>query len=464
MSLKKRIIAALTALALLILPLAACGGKGDGTGTSDAPAGDLPDTRVDLASYTIVRGERSSAYVTNAARNLRNEIKDRFGVEPAISDDWLTEGDYTSERVAALPEILIGSTNRPESEKGAEGLGKNEWRVSTAGKKIVISGGSDFATGAAVNAFLGALSGAEKTDGGLMLDLAGLALSGTSETRYLVGLTDQKNSTVRVCDLAGGSVSVADSIWSRKYEYYNIADTRLREYNGREVVLAAYGGNSASMVSFDDKKEELWRTDLTASNPHACELIPCGVIAVAASTGGEIRFFDAAGNGKTYVAEKLEDSHGLLWDPAAGVLWAVGRTVLTAYEVTFDGGKITVTERRDLRTAIPSDWAHDLQPYYGNTDRMWVTTGSAVYVYSKSQKKFLTDYPGAAKIQRKNVKGIGNFEDGSVVLITPDGGFKTWTGRDLDFYAADGGSYLYISVKSTDGGFYKVRAWNKNYQ
>ena len=138
--------------------------------------------------------------------------------------------------------------------------------------------------------------------------------------------------------------------------------------------------------------------------------------------------FDAAGNGKTYVAEKLEDSHGLLWDPAAGVLWAVGRTVLTAYEVTFDGGKITVTERRDLRTAIPSDWAHDLQPYYGNTDRMWVTTGSAVYVYSKSQKKFLTDYPGAAKIQRKNVKGIGNFEDGSVVLITPDGGFKTWTG------------------------------------
>ena len=34
MSLKKRIIAALTALALLILPLAACGGKGNGTATS----------------------------------------------------------------------------------------------------------------------------------------------------------------------------------------------------------------------------------------------------------------------------------------------------------------------------------------------------------------------------------------------------------------------------------------------
>ena len=82
MSLKKRIIAALTALALLILPLAACGGKGNGTATSDAPVTDLPDTRIDLASYTIVRGERSSAYVTNAARNLRNEIKDRFGVEP----------------------------------------------------------------------------------------------------------------------------------------------------------------------------------------------------------------------------------------------------------------------------------------------------------------------------------------------------------------------------------------------
>ena len=69
MSLKKRIIAALTALALLILPLAACGGKGNGTATSDAPVTDLPDTRIDLASYTIVRGERSSAYVTNAAHD-----------------------------------------------------------------------------------------------------------------------------------------------------------------------------------------------------------------------------------------------------------------------------------------------------------------------------------------------------------------------------------------------------------
>ena len=139
-----------------------------------------------------------------------------------------------------------------------------------------------------------ALSGAEKTDGGKLL-FAPAELSGAVNTQYLVGLTDQKNSTVRVCDLTGASISVADSIWSYKYEYYNIADTRLREYNGREVVLAAYGGNSASMVSFDDKKEVLWRTDSTASNPHACELIPCGVIAVAASNGGEVRFFDAAG-------------------------------------------------------------------------------------------------------------------------------------------------------------------------
>lgn len=457
------LLAILTVAALL----AGCSNVNNGGNESSGPDSttvtEKPDERLDLAEYSLIRPDRSSGYLTDAFRGLRNNIRDRFGIDLTVSDDWLLEGDYDSERVAALPEVLIGDVNRPEAKKAAEGIEKNEWRISRAGAKIVISGGSEFALGAAMNAFFEALSGAEKTDGGKLL-FAPAELSGAVNTQYLVGLTDQKNSTVRVCDLTGASISVADSIWSYKYEYYNIADTRLREYNGREVVLAAYGGNSASMVSFDDKKEVLWRTDSTASNPHACELIPCGVIAVAASNGGEVRFFDAAGDGKSYVSAKLTDSHGLLWDPTAGVLWAVGDNVLTAYEVTLEGGRITVNERTDLRTVIPSGGAHDLQPYYGDSDRMWITTVSAVYVYSKSAGQFLTDYPGSDKIMRKSVKGIGNFDDGSVVLITPDGGFRSWTGKSVDFYVLADGTYSYIKVDSADGGFYKVRVWNKNYQ
>lgn len=467
MSRRHRFIAALLAV-IMTCALAAAGcatKKGGDTNTSAALETNAPDTRIDIASYSLIRSERTSAYVTNAFRDLRNDIRDRFGITVSVADDWLQEGDYDSERVAALPEILVGTPNRPEGRNSSDGLGKNEWRVSVSGSKILISGGSDFALAAAMKAFSDVLAGAEKTDDGkLLLDASVLALSGVSEARYLVGLTDQKNSTVRVCDLTGSSVSVADSLWSCKYDFYNIADTRLREYNGREVVLAAFGGKSASMVSFDDKKEELWRTDSTAQNPHACELIPCGVIAVAASNGGEIRFFDAAGDGKAFVSAKLADAHGLLWDPTLNVIWAVGGSVLTAYEVANSGKHITVTERTDLRVIIPTGGAHDLQPYYGNTDFMWVTTGSAVYVYSKNAKQFLTDYTGAAKITRKNVKGIGNFADGSVVLITPDGGFKSWTGADIDFYILTGGEFSHTSVKSTDGGFYKVRVWNKNYQ
>lgn len=479
-----RLLALLFTLALFFTSLVGCAGQGSGDGHGSggdsgnsgdsgntSESGDNPDTdgapdpRINLADYAFVRSDRASEYVTSLFGLARREILDRFGVGLKIGDDWFREGDYDSERVAALREILVGTVRRPECDSVSAGLGKNDWRIEARGNKIVIVGGNDFAVGAAVDAFLAAVTGAEKTDDGrLLLDAEALTMTGISETKYLVGLTDQKNSTVRVCDLTGGSVSVADSIWSRTYEYYNIADTRLREYGGREVVLAAYGGSSASMVSFDDKKEELWRTDMTAQNPHACELIPCGVIAVAASSGGEIRFFDAAGDGKSYVSASLADSHGLLWDAAAGVLWAVGRNVLTAYEVTLEGGKITVTERTDLRATIPSDWAHDLQPCYGDTDRMWVTTSSAVYVYSKSQGAFLTDFSGSRELQRKNVKGIGNFSDGSVVLITPDGAFKSWTGRDLDFYLLIDGKYAHMDVKSTDGGFYKVRVWNKNYQ
>lgn len=464
MSRAARLFALILALLMTAAAFAGCAGNTGGKDDTSDAATTAPDVRVNIADYALVRSEHASTYLTGSFRKLRNELRTRFGLEPEVTDDWIMEGDYDSDRVAALHEILVGTLRRPEAEHAADGLGKNDWRISVSGNKIVISGGSDFALSAAMSALLELLTGAGNSEGGLTLDAAALELSGTSDAKYLVGLTDQKNSTVRVCDIAGGSVSVSDSIWSCRYDYYNIADARLREYNGREVVLAAFGGNSASMVSFDDKKEELWRTDMTAQNPHACELIPCGVIAVAASNGGEIRFFDAAGDGNYYVAAKLEDSHGLLWDPEQNVLWAVGSAVLTAYEVTNDGKNITVTERADLKNTIPSNGAHDLQPYYGNTDLMWITTNSAVYIYSKSQKKFLTDHAAAEKVTRKGVKGIGNFADGSVVLITPDGAFKSWTGKKLDFYVCDGTAYSHIGVSSTDGGFYKVRVWNKNYQ
>ena len=158
----------------------------------------------------------------------------------------------------------------------------------------------------------------------------------------------------------------------------------------------------------------------------------------------------------------LEDAHGVLWDDERGVLWAIGRTVLAAYRVTLDGTKVTVTEETSLRATIPSDWSHDLAPVYGNTDALWITTSSHVYQYSKSTGKFSTDYEGHAILDRKDVKGVGSFDDGSLVYIFPDGAFKTWTSQSA--FLLKNGSASSITATSADGHFYKIRVWDTRYQ
>ena len=48
------------------------------------------------------------------------------------------------------------------------------------------------------------------------------------------------------------------------YSEYNIADARARLYEGRTVILAAYGASSASIVDYETKKT-VWRTGYATS-------------------------------------------------------------------------------------------------------------------------------------------------------------------------------------------------------
>ena len=156
-------------------------------------------------------------------------------------------------------------------------------------------------------------------------------------------------------------------------------------------------------------------------------------------------------------------TYRVLWDEEKEVLWAIGRTTLTAYrvELTADG-KVNVTEETALRATIPSDWSHDLAPVYGNKNELWITTGSHVYQFDKNTKTFRTDYAGHEVLDRANIKGVGNFDDGSFVFIYPDGAFKTWTGQSA-FLLRNNKAEADV-IKSETGHFYKVRVWDTRYQ
>ena len=230
MTVAKRAITLVLMLLLICTGLAACNNSSpDGEGTS-TPETTAADARINIREYSIIRPDRASDCLILSMRGVYHAIADKYGFDIDVTDDWLQEKDYDSERVAGLHEIIIGTANRPEATRAAEGLPQNGWRVTVDGNKIIAVGVSDIALSEACDALIAALGGLEATeDGRLLIDPAALELSGIAKS-YLVGLTDQKNSMVRVCDLTGGTVGLSDTVWSCQLEYYNIADTRLREY------------------------------------------------------------------------------------------------------------------------------------------------------------------------------------------------------------------------------------------
>ena len=465
----KRFISLFFAL-LLTLGAVSCAGGEVPEETTAAVVETLPETEpapapiallndAGEAVYDIIRPDEGSGDEKQTAIDLRKSLQTLTGATFSLSSDYILPTD-SLEAKSELCEILIGATNRPESIEACEGLTVNEYVIRVVGTKIVIAGGCNLMTERAVEAFLAMLS-AEN----------GFTLSADTDVRveiergpYIVALTNQGKEYLEVYDISDGKLDESTLIWSYKLPYYNIAGTKLRHSEAHgDVALAVCGNTYGCMISYPEGKL-LWYTEAAASNPHSIELMPNGVIAIASSSGGEVRFFttDKKTSRTAAATVALEDAHGVLWDDERGVLWAIGRTVLTAYRVTLDGTKVTVTEETSLRATIPSDWSHDLAPVYGNTDALWITTSSHVYRYSKSTGKFSTDYEGHTILDRKDVKGVGSFDDGAIAYIYPDGAFKTWTGQSA--FLLKSGASASETLTSKDGHFYKIRVWDTRYQ
>ena len=466
----KRFVSLIFAI-LLAFTAVSCAGGDNTVDTAETTAAEtLPETEAPTppiallndageAVYAIIRPDECSGDEKQTSIDLKKSLKTLTGAEFSLSSDFLMP-NQTLESLAEVPEILIGATNRPESIAAREGLTVNDYVIRVVGSKIVIAGGCDLMTKRAIEEFLSML-GAEN----------GFTLSADTDVRvniergpYIVALTNQGKEYLEVYDISSGKLDESSLVWSYKLPYYNIAGTKLRHSEAHgDVALAVCGSTYGCMISYPEGKL-LWSTEAAANNPHSIELMPNGVIAIASSTGGEVRFFTTDKKTSRTPAAKvtLEDAHGVLWDDEKQVLWAIGRTVLAAYRVTLDGTKVTVTEDTSLRATIPSDWSHDLAPVYGNTDALWISTGSHVYQYSKSTGKFSTDYEGHNILDRKDIKGVGNFDDGSLVYIYPDGAFKTWTGQSA--FLLKNGSTASVTATSADGHFYKIRVWDARYQ
>ncbi|MDH6126440.1 hypothetical protein [Kitasatospora sp. GP82] len=103
-----------------------------------------------------------------------------------------------------------------------------------------------------------------------------------------------------------------------------VSEAKPRWWRGKRLVPTCASEGLAAAVTFPGGRV-LWATRLLHLNPHSVEVTSAGHIAVAASSPGTVRLYPATTSprGDTFTAFELPGAHGVCWDEAQKVLWAL---------------------------------------------------------------------------------------------------------------------------------------------
>lgn len=174
-----RIISLLLALAMMAICLVACKptvndpaqseeSSGADTEPSETPeesipeesgieAPGIPEAAADVnivvggkTEFKVVRAELAKDYEKTVTSDLASFFSSSTGVSIPVSDDWVNEalGYFAGEY-----EVLIGRTNRAESEIVYSNLRVDDYAVTVVGKKIVIAAFTEIKLNEAINYF-----------------------------------------------------------------------------------------------------------------------------------------------------------------------------------------------------------------------------------------------------------------------------------------------------------------------
>ena len=279
-----------------------------------------------------------------------------------------------------------------------------------------------------------------------------------------IALVDQETTSVRVYDLDEGDCREGSEVWHFHAPWKNkFQDIRLRMLNGREVLAAACDTFYACIIDIETK-EVLWSSKECGDNPHSIEILPCGIVAVGATTGRKLHFFDLNGETPSHPAAcyASHDFHGLLYDPELDRLWAWGDSTLHLLKVErTDSGVVYCVE---ATYETDSRWGHDLQPVSGSFGKkLWLTNHPFVMQFDVSTHTFSTDFPGAEVISDVNTKAIGSYADGTVISMVQEGGFLPWTSYTIRVFTPGENGFTRRDIPIPGRASYKCRAWTASY-
>lgn len=193
--------------AVMVIGLAACGGKNDtpggetGSGTAEPTGTDAASDPFDINGCVITRGQNAGGQMLSISRRISTTVARHCEKTMMIRDD--------SAAVTGA-EILVGETNRAETARAkAELEGKRSaFVIRRYGNKLVILGTSDAVTTVAAEYFLDTLLPTVAEKGRLMLaadyahteDVPAVQLLENGTFRYtLVTSTAFQNSATMKC-------------------------------------------------------------------------------------------------------------------------------------------------------------------------------------------------------------------------------------------------------------------------
>lgn len=148
---KKLISLGLVALTILAsVPLSACTSNTSDTPTqTQTPATSLVLVKDGKSDFKIIRPNKaiSTSPERKAALTVKDAILNATGVEVERDTDTYQKSDPAAvKEIETAKEILIGHTNRKETQEAIKDLKSYEYIVKAIGNKLVICGGSENAT------------------------------------------------------------------------------------------------------------------------------------------------------------------------------------------------------------------------------------------------------------------------------------------------------------------------------
>lgn len=117
---------------------------------TEAPAADMAIVENGQTAFTIIRGEKASQSIIDAAIRLREMIGEKTEVFPKLSTDWHKRG---TELNHTTPEILVGMTEYSESTEAMADLGYGDYVITRVGEKLVINAWSEVGLQTALRKF-----------------------------------------------------------------------------------------------------------------------------------------------------------------------------------------------------------------------------------------------------------------------------------------------------------------------